>query len=100
MFADIYFTIIILIPLYIALLYSYYYPEDSVLFGRRWMFKKEPQLSEQVIRYTKFSSLLTMIYLPFFVLLLFIQRFVLVIMFIVYLILIISGAIRIFLEGS
>ncbi|MCD5322234.1 MULTISPECIES: hypothetical protein [Pontibacillus] len=57
-------SIVFMIPLYGCLLWSYYEPEESVLMGQRWMYKEEPEISEQSIRYTKFSSLAIMIGMP------------------------------------
>jgi hypothetical protein len=56
--------VILMIPLYGALIWTYLYPEESILFGKRWMYQEEPELSEKVIRYVKFTSMVTMIGLP------------------------------------
>ncbi|WP_205668550.1 hypothetical protein [Ammoniphilus sp. CFH 90114] len=50
--------IILLLPVYGVLIWSYFYPEESMLFGKRWMYKEEPELSEDSIRYTKFVSII------------------------------------------
>lgn len=59
--------IILMIPLYGSIIWSYFCPEESLLFGKRWMYKEEPKLSNAVIRYTKFSSMIGMIGLPIIV---------------------------------
>ncbi|MEK3979261.1 hypothetical protein MKY37_09190 [Psychrobacillus sp. FSL K6-2836] len=48
-------------PLNAALIWSYYYPKESLLFGKRWMYKEDPELSEGAIRYTKVASLISLI---------------------------------------
>lgn len=57
-------TIIFMIPLYGIFLWSYYFPEDSLLAGKRWMYTKEPEISKAAIRYTKFASMTAMVGLP------------------------------------
>ncbi|HWI48600.1 MAG TPA: hypothetical protein VNU45_10300 [Rummeliibacillus sp.] len=54
---------ILMIPLYVVLIWTYFDPEESILFGKRWMYKEEPELSEGVIRYTKIASLASIIFL-------------------------------------
>ncbi|MFS0673533.1 hypothetical protein [Ornithinibacillus sp. 179-J 7C1 HS] len=56
--------IIMLIPLYATLIWTYIEPEESLLFGKRWMYKEDPVPSTKAIRYTKFSSMTVMIGLP------------------------------------
>ncbi|WP_201763563.1 hypothetical protein [Chengkuizengella marina] len=56
--------IILMIPIYGLLIWTYFYPEESILFGRRWMYKEEPNLSKEVIHYTKFVSIVAMVGLP------------------------------------
>ncbi|WP_068983813.1 MULTISPECIES: hypothetical protein [Lysinibacillus] len=55
---------ILMMPIYGLVIWSYFYPEESLLFGKRWMYKEEPQLSNEIIRYTKFASMVVMIGLP------------------------------------
>ncbi|MDX8362650.1 hypothetical protein [Cytobacillus sp. IB215316] len=57
-------AVIFMIPIYALLIWTYISPEESMLFGNRWMYKEEPELSEEVIRYRKFISLMIMIGLP------------------------------------
>lgn len=49
-------AILLLIPLFGALLWTYFYPEESMLFGKRWMYREEPEFSDAAIHYTKFIS--------------------------------------------
>ncbi|MFJ8513176.1 hypothetical protein [Lysinibacillus xylanilyticus] len=67
MMAENILLIILMIPLYGSIIWSYFYPEESLLFGKRWMYKKEPELSNTLIRYTKFTSMIGMIGLPIIV---------------------------------
>lgn len=55
--ADTILTFIFMIPLYGVLIWTYFYPEESMLFGQRWMYKEEPEFSEIAITYTKFASM-------------------------------------------
>ncbi|MFS8650628.1 MAG: hypothetical protein FWJ66_01785 [Caldibacillus sp.] len=56
MLAELFIMIIFLIPLYALLLWTHHEPEGSILFGWRWMYKSQPEISETAIRYTKFSA--------------------------------------------
>ncbi|MFS1514160.1 hypothetical protein VQL36_17280 [Chengkuizengella sp. SCS-71B] len=58
--------IIFMIPIYGILIWTFFYPEESILFGRRWMYKEEPELSKEIILYTKFVSIIAMVGLPVF----------------------------------
>ncbi|HIW32983.1 MAG TPA: hypothetical protein IAA29_09380 [Candidatus Paenibacillus intestinavium] len=55
--------IVFIIPLYGILIWTYFCPEESLLWGKRWMYKEEPELSEGAIRYTKVSSLIAIVVL-------------------------------------
>ncbi|ADU32251.1 hypothetical protein [Evansella cellulosilytica] len=55
--AEIIFTVIISIPIYILLILSYLYPEEMMLFGTRWMYKEKPEFSEGAVIYTKFFAI-------------------------------------------
>lgn len=53
---------ILAIPLlYGVLIWSYFYPKESLLWGKRGMYKEEPQITEGAIRYTKVASLISII---------------------------------------
>jgi hypothetical protein len=64
-----YFFIVLMIPVYALLLWTYFNPEESMLRGQRWMYTEEPEVSRAAIRYAKFLSLFIMIGLPVFMLL-------------------------------
>ena|SRR5690554_728612 len=46
-----------MIILYGVFIWSYFFPEESMLFGRRWTYDEEPTYSETAIRLSKFTSL-------------------------------------------
>ena len=84
LYAEIFFIVIFTIPLYILLFWMYHHPEESLLFGYEQVFQKRPKVTEAAIRHTKFLALFTMIYAPFFILLLFFQHIFLIIMLVGY----------------
>ena len=38
--------IVFMVPMYGILIWTYFCPEDSLLWGKRWMYKEEPELFE------------------------------------------------------
>ena len=58
-------TIIFLVPVYAALIWTYIDPEESMKFGSRWRYKGEPEYSDLAIAYTKFGAMFGMILLTF-----------------------------------
>ncbi|GAA0350342.1 hypothetical protein [Bacillus horti] len=60
-------AIIFFTPLYCLILWAYFSPEESMLFGQRWVYKEEPEFSPKAIRHTKFTSLMALIGIPIFV---------------------------------
>lgn len=65
--SELFIMIIFLIPVYGLLIWSYIEPEESLLFGRRWMYEEEPELTEEAILSSKRASLITIIIITFFV---------------------------------
>jgi len=57
--------ILIFIPLYGVLLYSYFYPEESFLWGRRWMYSEDPEPSEEAIKFFKIKSIIGIVFITF-----------------------------------
>lgn len=55
--------IVFMIPMYGLLIWTYFCPEESLLWGKRWMYKEEPEISEGAIRYTKIASLTAIVVL-------------------------------------
>ncbi|WP_252504042.1 hypothetical protein [Sporosarcina sp. Marseille-Q4943] len=62
--AEIFLTVIFMIPLYAFLIWTYSSPEDILLLGRRWKYQGDPEISPNVIRYIKIASVFTMIFSP------------------------------------
>ncbi|MHC0036650.1 hypothetical protein [Pseudoneobacillus sp. C159] len=100
MFTTIFFTLVIMIPIYCLLIWTYYYPEESMLLGKRWMYKEEPEISSSAIRYTKFASITAMIGLPVVVLSLILEIYVLRLVWVVFPLVIVLGAIKIFTDNK
>ncbi|WP_185150656.1 hypothetical protein [Cytobacillus dafuensis] len=90
--------IILMIPIYGLVTWSYFYPEESLLFGKRWMYKEEPELSNEVIRYTKFASMIVMIGLPIFVIGFIFDIYFLRLTLVVIPVLVVLGAFKIFTD--
>lgn len=67
--AELFILIIFLIPIYGLLIYAYIDPKESFLFGRRWMYKEEPEFSEEAINFLKKASLIFMVLLTIIVVL-------------------------------
>ncbi|MEH7381052.1 hypothetical protein V7138_11285 [Bacillus sp. JJ1533] len=77
---------IFMIPIYAALIWTYLYPEESMLLGQRWMYKEEPEFTDEAIRHTNFGAisgifLLTMV-LALYLIDHFVFRFILILGFI------------------
>lgn len=72
MVAELIIIFILMLPIYGLLIWSYFEPEESILEGKGWMYKEEPELSSGVIRYTKIASLVSIVFITvmFFVLIL------------------------------
>lgn len=64
MAAEIFLTVIFMIPLYVFLIWAYSSPEDFLLFGERWKYQEEPELSPNFVRYIKSATVFTMILSP------------------------------------
>ncbi len=64
MIGEIIIAVIFMIPLYAFFIWTYNFPEDSFLFGKRWKYQEEPEVSPNVVRYMKFASIVAMIGTP------------------------------------
>ncbi|WP_088073045.1 hypothetical protein [Gottfriedia luciferensis] len=64
-------TFFLLIPLYAILLWTYFYPRESFLLGKRWMYNEDPELSDEYIRYTKIVTLIAIVFITIFALVFF-----------------------------
>lgn len=58
---DVILIAVFLIPLYAVLIWSYLNPQESILWGKRWMYDEEPEVSKDAIRYIKAVSLFSLI---------------------------------------
>ena len=58
---DIIALLFLMIPIYALLLWIYFDPVNSLLFGQRWMFKEEPKVSDCYVQYSKIASLVCLI---------------------------------------
>lgn len=54
-------VILPILIVYGVLIWTYFNPEESLLKGRRGMYKEEPQLTESEIRNTKAKALISII---------------------------------------
>ncbi|MGG4191934.1 MULTISPECIES: hypothetical protein [Paenibacillus] len=63
MIAVIFVFFVFMIPMYGVLIWTYFCPEDSLLWGKRWMYKEEPEISNSAIRFAKVSSLTAIVVL-------------------------------------
>ena len=63
MIENIFLIVFIMIPLYALFIWSFFYPEESILFGKRWMYNEEPEVSEVAILFTKIASIIAVIFL-------------------------------------
>ena len=68
------FWLIICLPLYAVLIWQYVNPKEAMVWGRRWMYQDEPQITESAIRHTKLVSLFGMIFLSIILLILFLSK--------------------------
>ncbi|MFE8697593.1 hypothetical protein ACFYKT_14720 [Cytobacillus sp. FJAT-53684] len=96
--AEIIITVILMIPLYAVLIWTYFYPEESLLFGKRWMYNEEPEISKAAIRYTKFVSIIAIVGLPIFLLSFIFEIHALRLLLVIFPIVFILGAFKIFTD--
>jgi len=98
--ATVFFTVVIMIPIYGLLIWAYKCPEDSILFGSRWMYKEEPELSRTAIRYTKFASITSMVGIPIVLLSIILEIYVLRLVMVIFPMVLIFGFIKIFTDDK
>ncbi|MEK4508362.1 hypothetical protein [Paenibacillus sp. FSL K6-2524] len=60
---EVFMVFVFMTPLFGVLIWTYFCPEESLLWGKRWMYKEEPELTEGAIRYTKIASLIAIVVL-------------------------------------
>ena len=54
---------LIMLPVYGIFIWSYFYPEESLLWGNRWMYKEEPEPTEEVIKFIKIKSIIAVAFM-------------------------------------
>lgn len=59
--------------LYGVTIWTYVNPKESLLWGRRGIYKEEPEITERAIQNTKKKALITIIILPIIALLFFLS---------------------------
>ncbi|MFA9556810.1 hypothetical protein ACERII_05880 [Evansella sp. AB-rgal1] len=90
-------AIVIMLPLYAALIWTYLFPEESMLFGNRWMYRDRPEFSERAIRFTKFGASTGLIFLPIALIsIIFDSNFIILLMFLGFYVYLCFGLYRLF----
>lgn len=51
------------IPLYFILFQLYRNPKASLLWGRKWMYEKPPEISVAALKYSRYSALFGIIFI-------------------------------------
>ncbi|CAG9621534.1 hypothetical protein [Sutcliffiella rhizosphaerae] len=54
---------ILIIPLYGVLIWTYFYPEESMIFGHRWKYREEPEFSDVAVSFTRFGAIVGIFFL-------------------------------------
>ena len=54
-------ALILSIPLYAIFIWTYFNPEDSLLWGERWKYREEPELSDEAIKSMKVRSIVGLV---------------------------------------
>jgi len=57
---------ILLIPTYAILIWSLIDTRESLLWGKRWMYNEEPEISDKYIRFTKIITVVILVTLTIF----------------------------------
>ncbi|WP_075618004.1 hypothetical protein [Paenisporosarcina indica] len=100
MIGEIFIAVIFMIPLYAFFIWTYSFPEDSFLFGKRWMYQEEPEVSPNVVRYMKFASIVAMIGTPIVIFSIFLKQSVFGLALMAFIFVIVVGAVIIFTGKS
>ena len=64
-------SILLFIPLYVIMIWQFFNPKDSILWGRRWMYKEEPDITEKAIKHAKVTSVFGIVFLTIVLIILF-----------------------------
>ncbi|WP_056832335.1 hypothetical protein [Psychrobacillus sp. FJAT-21963] len=63
--------ILLFIPLYVIMIWQFFNPKESILWGRRWMYKEEPNVTEKAITHAKVTSVIGIVFLTIVLIILF-----------------------------
>ncbi|WP_186321494.1 hypothetical protein [Bacillus sp. FJAT-22090] len=96
MVGEIVLAVIFMIPLYAFFIWTYNCPEESFLFGRRWKYQEESEISPYVVRYMKFVSIVAMISTPIVIFSFFLKQSFFGLALMAFMLVIIVGAVLIF----
>ncbi len=67
--------VFLLLILYGIIIWTYFNPKESLLWGRRGIYKEEPEITESAISNTKTKALITIIVYPIIFILIFVLRY-------------------------
>ncbi|WP_066505600.1 hypothetical protein [Abyssisolibacter fermentans] len=60
-------AVIFCVPLYAILVYQYFNPKESYLFGKRWMYKdRDVEVTDEFISFCKKSAIIAIVVTTFF----------------------------------
>ncbi|KYG89824.1 hypothetical protein A0U40_08835 [[Bacillus] sp. KCTC 13219] len=68
------FCFILFIPIYIILIWQYKNPKEAILWGRRWMYKEQNEVSEAAVKYSKVAALFGIAFITFLFFFLFLSQ--------------------------
>lgn len=63
--------ILLFIPLYVIMIWQFFNPKESILWGKRWMYKEEPNVNEKAIIHAKVTSVIGIVFLTIVLIILF-----------------------------
>lgn len=63
------------LPIYFLFIWQYIEPESLFLWGRRWMYEEEPELSEEAIQHYKKIAIIGIVFTTIVLIVSFIQLF-------------------------
>lgn len=67
-FHEIFLLLIIMAPLYAGCIWMLIDPQESSMFGKRWMYEEEPELSEDAIFFKRVAAVIILIILTIIIL--------------------------------
>ena len=66
--------LLLLIP-YVVIIWTYFNPKESLLWGRRGIYKEEPEINESAINNIKAKALITIVVYPIIFIIIFVYSF-------------------------